>query len=454
MSAATALLLVALLLTVNAVWVAAEFALAALRRPVLEESVARGGRRAGLVASEIGDLADAVAASRVGITVASLLLGVVADRALGTALFGPTVERLELSSEATVLATTGVAVLVVTSAAMVLAELFPKNLAISRPLAVATAVVPFTRAVRRVLGPVLTGIDRTARWVTSRVLRVELGDPFRAGHSLDELARIVSASGEEGSLSGAQTRLLKRAIELGEVRAGQVMIPRPDVVWLTAGDTLADLRDLAHRTGFSRFPVHGATEDEVLGTVHVKDLLGRDHRAQAATSIAEVVQAPLVVPESQSLRRLLTDLRREHRTFAVVVDEFGGTAGVVTVEDVLEVLVGDIRDEFDPGGSASVTRVASGHHVVAGTVRVDELTVLLGEELPEGPFETVAGFVLDRLGRIAVAGDRCTVATSVGPVELEVTAVDGVRITEVTVTVPEPEPEVEPGAAPDRGDRP
>lgn len=438
MSVTGALLVVGLLIGINATLVAAEFALASLRRPVIDERVAAGDRRARVVATELAELPASVAASRVGITVTSLLLGLAADRALGPTVLGPLVARLGLTEGATLVVTTTVALLAVTAAVVTLGELFPKNLAISRPLEVATSVVPLTRTVRRALGPLLAGIDRLARWVTSRVLRVELGDPFRAGHSLDELARIVSASGEDGALSDAQTRLLKRAIELGEVRAGQVMVPRPDVVWLTADDTLADLRDLAHRTGFSRFPVHGATEDDVLGTVHVKDLLGRDHRTQAATAIGTVVQAPLIVPESQPLRRLLTDLRREHRTFAVVVDEFGGTAGVVTVEDVLEVLVGDIRDEFDAGGAAPVTRVTAGRHVLAGTVRIDELSVLLGEELPEGPYETVAGYVIDRLGRLAESGDRFTVATANGPVDLEASAVDGTRLIEVTVTVPPP----------------
>lgn len=448
LSGATGLLLAALLIVLNGLFVAAEFSLASLRRSSLEPQLEAGERRARTVARELDDLPSALSAAQFGITATSLLLGFIAERAIGDTLVRPVLERFGLPGGASLAVTIGVAFVLATVTQMVLGELFPKNLAISRPLGVAMTVTPVTRALGLLFGPVIRVFDRAAQRVTRSVFRVEVAPPVDVGHSLDELSRIVSASGEEGSLSGAQTALLTRAIELGEVRAGQVMVPRPDVVWLTDRDTLADLRELARRTGFSRFPVHGATEDDVLGTVHVKDLLGRDRREQASTAIAAVVQPAAIVPEPQPLRRLLADLRRQHRTFAVVVDEFGGTAGIVTVEDVLEVLVGDIRDEFDPGAAAPVTRVAAGRHVVGGAVRVEQLARLVGDPVPDGPYETVAGFVLDRLGRIAEVGDAVVEPTAAGQVRFTVTGVDGVRITEVTVEVPPPPaddgPEVQP----------
>jgi CBS domain containing-hemolysin-like protein len=433
-----------LLIVLNGLFVAAEFSLVSLRRPAVDERVATGDRRARSVVRELGALSFTLSAAQFGITATSLLLGFIAERAIGDTVVRPTLELLGLpvTTAASITAATAIAFLLSTLLQMLLGELFPKNLAISRPLSVALTVVPFTRVFGIVLGPVIRVFDLSAEWVTRRVFKVEVAQELEGGHSLDELARIVAASGEEGSLSEGQTTLLRRAIELGELRAGRVMVPRPDIVWLDADHHLADLRVRSRETGHSRFPVRGVSEDEVLGTVHVKDLLGRDLDAQATTPVTAVVQAPLIVPESQPLRRLLADLRRQHRTFAVVVDEFGGTAGIVTVEDVLEVLVGDIRDEFDPQ-AADVRRLGAGRHTVRGALRIEQLEDLLGLVLPEGPYETVAGFVLDQLGRIPEPGDLVTY----DEVEMQVTGVEGVRVTELTLTARPPTSAPEEGPA-------
>ncbi|MEX1177317.1 MAG: hemolysin family protein, partial [Nitriliruptor sp.] len=318
-------------------------------------------------------------------------------------------------------------------------ELFPKNLAISRPLPVAMAVTPFTRAFGIALRPIILVFDRAAEWLTRRVFRVEVPSELESGHSLEELARIIDASGQEGEFTRLQTQLLRRAVELGNSRAGEVMVPRPDVVWLREDDTLEELRRVAAATGHSRFPVRGTDDDDVRGTVHVKDLMLVPASDHAATAVASVLQPPLVVPESQQLHELLSALRRERRTFAVVIDEFGGTAGVVTTEDVLELLVGDIEDEFDDSHH-TIRRLGAGRYVVDGTLRTERLAELTGLEVPDGAYETVAGLVLDRLGHIPEPGEVVTE----GRLELQVTRIDGVRVTALTVTV-RPEDDVEVG---------
>jgi CBS domain containing-hemolysin-like protein len=424
------LLVAVALIVANGLFVAAEFALVSVRRPLLEERAATGDRRARAAVRELSHLSFTLSAAQFGITATSLLLGFVAEQAIGDTVIRPLLEAVGLPGAATLGVATVGAFLISTVSQMVLGELFPKNLAISRPLGVALSVTPFTRLFGIVLGPIIRVFDASAEWVTRTVFRVDVITELEGGHSLDELARIVHASGEEGSLTEGQTTLLRRAIELGGSVVAAVMVPRPDVVWLRDDATLADLRETARRTGHSRFPVHGANEDEVRGTVHVKDLFGHDLDAQARMPVTAVLQPPLVVPESQPLRRLLADLRRQHRTFAVAIDEFGGTAGVVTVEDVLEVLVGDIEDEFDRA-SAEVRRLGAGRHVVRGSLRVDRLSELLGIDLPEGHYETVAGLVLEQLGHIPEPGEK----VDVDRVELQVTRVDGVRVTELTVTV-------------------
>jgi CBS domain containing-hemolysin-like protein len=434
-SGALGLLLVAALIAANGLFVAAEFALVSVRRPVVEDRAAAGDRRARMVTRELSHLSFALSSAQFGITVTSLLVGYIAERTIGDTLIRPVLDLIGLPEEAALgVALTG-AFLLSTMTQMVVGELFPKNLAIARPLGVALAVAPFSRGFGLLLGPVIRVFHRAAEQVTRRLFRVEVREELEGGHTLDELARIISASGEEGSLTSEQTELLQRAVELGDTRVGEVMVPRPDVVWLTHGDTLADLRASARRTGHSRFPVQGETEDDVLGTVHIKDLLSIRAELHDDTPVTEVMFTPLVVPESEPLRRLLTDLRREQRTFAVVVDEYGGTAGIVTVEDVLEELVGEIEDEFDRRGMV-VRRIGAGRHLVKGSLRIDRLADLLGCDLPEGEYETVAGYVLDQLGRIPEGGE----VVGHDGWELEVAGVEGVRVTEITVRrVEEPE---------------
>ncbi len=429
------LLLVAGLIAANGLFVAAEFALVSVRRPVVEDLARSGDRRARIVARELSDLSFALSSAQFGITVTSLLVGYLAERTIGDTLVRPVLALVGIPEAAALGVTVGAAFLISTLTQMVVGELFPKNLAIARPLGVARAVTPLTRVFGIGLGWLIRVFHRAAATLARLVFHVDASEGLAAGHSLDELSRIIEVSGEEGSLSSEQAELLQRAVELGDTRVGEVMVPRPDVAWLTTDATLSDLRAEAQRTGHSRFPVRGETEDEVVGTVHVKDLLTVPTEAHPDTPVTDAVTPMLAVPESEPLRQLLGDLRREQRTFALVVDEYGGTAGIVTVEDVLEVLVGDIEDEFDRDGH-TIRRVGVGRHLVRGSLRIERMGALLGFELPDGEYETVAGFVLDRLGHIPVPGE----AVEHEGWEFEVVRVEGVRITELAV-----QPAAEPG---------
>jgi len=422
------LLVVGVLIVANGMFVAAEFSLVSLRRPAVEELATAGDRRARIVRRELRELSFALSSAQFGITATSLLLGFVAERALGDAVIRPLLELVGIPAQAAILVALTGAFVVSTLLQMVLGELFPKNLAISRPVGVALFVTPFTRGFSLLLGPVIRVFDASARAVTEHVFRVEVTDELEGGHSLDELARIIAASGEEGSLTEEQTTLLRRAVGLGDRRVDEVMIPRPDIVFLAADASLDDLRATARATGHSRFPVQGATEDDIVGSVHVKDLFEVPNDEHASTTVVTVASPMLVVPESESLRALLSDLRRERRTSALVVDEYGSIAGIVTLEDVLEELVGDIRDEFDSGGHL-VRRIGAGQYLVRGGLRVDRAEEVFDAALPEGPYETIAGYVLDRLGHIPEVGER----VEHGDVTLTVARMDGVRITEISV---------------------
>jgi CBS domain containing-hemolysin-like protein len=422
-----ALAAVVVLIGLNGLFVAAEFAVVSARGPVLDELVESGDVRAGAVHRLLGRLPLFLSMVQFGITATSLIVGFLADRALGTTVVQPLLLALRLPPEASLALSVTFALVLSTLVQMVLGELLPKNIAISRPVPVARALAGFSSGALVVLGPAIRVFDRAAEAVTRAVFRVEAPSRLDDAPGLDELSRIIAASGARGSLSVEQTELLRRAVSLGARRVGEVIVPRPDVVWVTAGSSLADLAELARESGHSRFPVRGATEDEVLGTVHVKDQLHVPRERRGTMTVDEVLAVPLFVPESETLRALLDEFRQRRRTFAVVVDEYGSTAGIVTLEDVLEALVGDIEDEFDP--AAGPSRGVSASTRLPGATTLSRFTERFGIELPEGHYETLAGLLMAELGRVPEVGDR----TVHGGLELTVSRREGLRVTEVLV---------------------
>lgn len=429
MSAGFALGLVALLIIANGLFVAAEFALVASPRGPIEERAAAGDRRARIVLTELHQLSFVLSVAQFGITATSLLVGFLAEGAIGDTIVRPIAEAIGVPAGSVRAISVTAAFLLSTVLQMLLGELAPKNLAIAKPVPVALAVTPFTRAFGLAFGPVIRVFDRAAAWVTERLFGVEVGEEHLAGHSPDELARIIAASGESGHLSSHQVDLLSRAVALGDRRVSEVMIPRPDVVWLAASESVETLRETARRTGYSRFPVHGDDLDDVVGSVHLKDLLRIDPARYPQLVVGDLVTSVHVVPETETLRRLLAALRSAQRTFTVVVDEYGGTVGIVTLEDVVEQLVGDIEDEFDRPVGTGIRRVGRGRLLVPGTTRLEPFERATGITLESGAFETVAGFVLDRLGRIPEPGDH----VEVDGAQLLVSKMDEVRIAEVEV---------------------
>lgn len=425
-----ALVLVVVLIAANGLFVAAEFSLVAVRRPAMEHAAAEGDRSARRVVRELQRLSFVLSAAQFGITVTSLLVGFLAEDAVGDTLVLPLVEAVGLPAETSRGISIAMAFLLSTGFQMVVGELAPKNLAIALPEAVSRATAIPMRIFGFVFGPVIMVFDRAAAWMTERVFGVEVTDELRGGHTLDELSRIIAASSDEGVLSDHQAELLSRAVGLWDRRASEVLVPAPDVVWLEASDPVEALRGASRDTGHSRFPVRDG--DDVLGTIHVKDLLRAERERTGdgrMPTVGDLTTTCLIVPESEPLRRLLASLRSSRRTFAVVVDEYGSVAGILTLEDLLEQLVGDIEDEFDRERVPVVRRVGRARFLVAGSLRVDRFMGAIGVAVPTGDYETVAGLVMDGLGRIPDEGEKLTL----DGVELTVTRMEGVRVAEVEV---------------------
>jgi len=393
------------LIVANGVFVAAEFALVTVRRPIVDERAAGGDRRARAVRRELNDVSFALSAAQFGITLTSLLVGYLAERAVGDVFLRPVLSFAGVPEAWSLPIALGGALLLSTAVQVVMGELVPKQLALARPLGVALMLTPATRAFGQVLRPVIRLFDEAAAALARRVFSIEISDQLEGGRSLEELARIIDESGTKGSLTDDQTNLLRRAVMLGDITVESVMVPRPDVTWIRADATVADLRELARTTGHSRFPVRSEHEDEAVGSIHVKDVLTVPFDEHRTTAIATLVAPVLIVPESASGRALLSAFKRDGRTFALVVDEHGGTAGIVTVEDLVEELVGDIADEFD-SDVAPVRRAGRGRFIVDGAMTSQRLEQMCGFVMPDDDYATIAGFFLDKWGQIPEPGDQ------------------------------------------------
>jgi CBS domain containing-hemolysin-like protein len=313
---------------------------------------------------------------------------------------------------------------------MLIGELAPKNYAIAKPEKSALAVSPSMLWFLRLAGPVIRLFDGMANWTLERV-GIEPADHVAGGvSSVAELDLIVGESAQHGQLTSRQANLLRRAIDFAALRASAVMIPWNRVSTLPpelSGEELREVMAGAH----SRYPV---VDDRgmVLGTVHVKDLLHIDDDDNATISVGEIARPSLVVPEVASVRTVLDALRTESTEMAIVVDEYGAPAGIVTLEDLVEELVGEIGDEYDEEEDfAPIRQTSPGVWRLAGTVRVDEVERATGIALPDGEnFETVAGLVLERLQRVPVVGDRVQINES----ELVVAAMDHWSIEEIELS--------------------
>ncbi|MGI5189882.1 hemolysin family protein [Promicromonospora sp. CA-289599] len=395
-------------------------------RPALGQSM-----RDRSVRTALRHLSTELSSAQVGITLTTILLGYTAQPALNSLLsaaFGAT----SVPTAVSVVLAGVLAVVLVNVFSMVFGELIPKNFALSTPLATARLVVPIQRGFTIAFKPVIAGLNGSANALLRR-MGVEPREELSGARSASELASLVRRSAEEGTLEESVATLLTNSIELDTLSARDVMTDRLRMSVLDRTATAEDVVALARRTGHSRFPVIGEDRDDVVGLVHLRRAVGVPHdRRSEVPAAALMVDAPRV-PETVRLGPLLVELRGFGMQMAVVVDEYGGTSGVVTLEDVVEELVGDVADEHDPR-RAGAARAADGSWIVPGVLRPDELVEYTAIEVPEGAaYETLGGLVMAELGRMPTVGDEVTVGTAAARVTLRVEAMDGRRVERVRV---------------------
>lgn len=393
------------LIGANGLFVAGEFALVAADRGRIDLAAKAGSRRAVMVRSMFDRLSLYLSGTQLGVTMTSILLGFLAEPLVANIFLGP---FRHLVKERTAHTLAYVASLLIAAVVqLIVAELVPKNVAVARAERTALTLAPVLRGYVFVFNPIIRLFRGSAEW-TLRRLGVEPRGELESVPSLDELDVLIRTSGDRGTLNPEATKLLTRSIRFADKTASDVFVPRLDIEALPDTASAAHLAAAVAEHGFSRFPIYHEELDEIVGVVLAKTLLRIPTAERATTSIVSLMQPILAVPEAQPLRTLLIDMRKQRRQLAVVIDEYGGTAGIVTLEDVLEEIVGDIDDEYDEPSLTSPAMNDAEGFVLDGDLDPDRVHDECGIQLPEGDYETLAGFVLVVFDRIPSVGDKAT----------------------------------------------
>ncbi|GAA4371213.1 hemolysin family protein [Actinomadura verrucosospora] len=399
MNAALGLLAVLVLTAATGYFVAQEFAFVTADRPALDQRAAEGDRAAGRAVRVMGRLSFMLSGAQLGITVTALVVGFIAKPALAD-LIAPALRAGGVPDAASGGVAVALGFVLATVIQMLLGELFPKNLALARAESLARALAGSTLFYLAAAGPLIRLFDVSANRLV-RAVGIEPVEELRHGATLEELGHMIGESGEQFQAGHAD--LLERALVFSERDAEEVMVPRVDVVTVPAAARAADLGDVIAASGHTRYPVLGEGVDDVVGVVGLEELVALGPDEAARTEVRALARPALLLPSSLPLPEVVLRLQGAGEPLACVVDEYGGFAGILTWEDVAEELVGEIADENEPGEDLAI-RSGEWWTTDAG-LRMDEVAHETGIALPEGDYETVAGLLMKRLGRVARPGD-------------------------------------------------
>ncbi|HEV7183199.1 MAG: hemolysin family protein [Actinomycetales bacterium] len=427
------MLAVGVLLTLGTgLFVASEFALVNLDRGELEARRARGDTRLSMTIAALKITSTHLSSAQLGITLTTLLTGYTMAPAISSLLSAP-LTGTGLPRGAVVPIATTVAIVVATLLSMIIGELVPKNFALALPVATAKLVIPFQTVFTIVFKPFIRLLNGTANAVL-RLFGIEPREELSGARTAEELSSLVRRSASAGLLEADTATLLSRTLAFSSHTASDVMTPRPRIETVQRSEPAQAVLDLARKTGYSRFPVVDEDVDDVVGIVHVKQAVAVPRERRSRVPVSALQTDPLRVPETMTLDTLLGELRRRGYQLAVVVDEYGGTSGIATLEDLVEEIVGEVADEHDRTRAGVVRGRDS--LTFPGILRPDELLERAGVTVPEdGPYETVAGFVMNELGRLPVVGDE--VAIEGGTLRVE--RLEGRRVDRIRYT---PDPEI------------
>lgn len=419
------------LVALNGLFVAAEFAFVKIRSSQVESMVQDGKAAAGLVKEATQKLDSYLAVCQLGITISSLGLGALGEPAIAT-LIEPLLEPLGISGSTLHLIAFVIGFGIITFLHVVFGELAAKSFAIAKPEGTSRAVAPFMKFFYYLFLPGTYVFNGTANAFV-RIFGVPPASETEEAHSEDELRLIIGQSTRQGILKEDEEGMLRAVIQLEETRAREIMVPRPDVVALSAGMGLAELFEVAAEGRHTRYPVHKDDEpDRIVGAVHVRDVLRAVKAAgdldEARTTARDLARKVLVVPENRRVDQVMKDFREQEIHLAIVIDEWGSFEGLITLEDTVEEIIGEIRDEFDEE-KPWVRKLDDGSYTVEGSATIHDVNEALNAGFESEDFDTVGGLVFGALGRVPRLGDEVVLDRHV----LRVEEVDGPRVARVAV---------------------
>ncbi len=421
------------------VFVAAEFSLIAVNRPAVERLAERGDRRARGVMRALTSLSTQLSSAQVGITITNLLIGFLAEPAIAK-LIEPVLRQAGVSESAVRGVAIALGLGLATMLTMVFGELVPKNFAIAKPMATAKYVQGIMHVFTSAMRLPIRLLNGSANALL-RQFNIEPQEELASARSADELISLVRRSAEKGTLPRETAIMIERSLNFGDLTALDVMTPRVRVRAVPQNASIATLLELARTTGLSRFPVYDTTLDDIVGLAHIKHALAVERDERKTRLVSSIARPPLLVPSTIELEPLLEELRKGGLQMALVIDEFGGLDGLVTMEDLLEEIVGDVQDEHDRK-TAAIRMAKDGSWLLSGLLRPDEIGEQLGLFLPEEEeVETLGGLMFHHMEKIPVVGD----ATELNAVDrrgktivthLSVERMDGHRIDRVRLRAP------------------
>ena len=408
-------------------FVASEFSLINLERSELEARRDRGERGLSNTIKALKRTSTHLSGAQLGITLTTMLTGFLAEPAL-TSLLEPQLSGLGFSEDATHATAVVLGMLFATLFSVLVGELVPKNLALSIPLQTAKGVVVFQMLFTWTFAWLIVALNATGNAIV-RSFGIEPKEELSSSRTAEELTSLLRRSASLGSLDANTATLLTKTLALSQLVAADVMTPRPRMHSIDASATATDVIALCNKTGHSRFPVTDGSSDDVIGVVHVKQAASVPREKRADVPATALMVEPLRVPETMRLETLMVELRAKGLQLAIVIDEYGGTAGITTLEDLVEELVGELADEHDRAKSG-VTRGANSSVLFPGMIRPDELQEMAIRVPAKASYETVAGFIMSSIGRVPVVGDEVAIENGVLRVErMEGRRIDRVRFT-------------------------
>lgn len=436
------LFIVALLLFANGFFVATEFALVSVRKTRIFQLSKEGDKMAAIALDSINHLDRSIAAVQLGITIASIGLGWVGEATL-VKLIEPVFGFLPESLRAGATHSTAVVIAfsLITFLHVVIGELMPKSIAIQHPEKTALIVAKPMSVVTKIFTPFIFLLNGFGNWLLS-LLKIPPAHVGHLVHTVEELDMIIDESHKEGVLNDTEKEILQNVFKFSDILAKQVMVPRPDVVSIPVDITQEELKKLTIENQYTRYPVYEEDLDKVIGILHLKDLYPLVVEGKEI-NLRKIIRPAILVPETLTVDKLVHEFKQKKSQMALVIDEFGGVSGLITMEDVLEEIVGEVQDEFDEEEEADIKQIGEREYIANAMLRIDEFNDYFNleaqNEVEDEDIETIGGLVIKYLGHIAKEGDICTI----DGFEFRVVKTDGARIVKIKIIAPKKEEPVD-----------